>query len=155
MAAQRLPQDAFEYYFALGPGRSYRAVADHFDSSKTAVANRAARENWQARIAEREMKAREKLDEKATETLADLNGRHLKMLRTIQAKALEGLRGLALETGMDCVRALDLSIKGERLILGEPTERHATDIEAIIKREHERWLIRATEGSGEEGSVAS
>lgn len=37
----------------------------------------------------------------------------------------------------------------QRMILGEPTERTASDIEAIIRREHERWLIR---GDPEDGS---
>jgi hypothetical protein len=45
-----------------------------------------------------------------------------------------------------------MALKAERLILGEPTERHATDIEAIIKREHERWLVwtrpEEAEGAG-------
>ena len=154
MSARKIPTDAFEFYFALGPSRSFRAVAEKYGCSKTAVANAARREGWETRIAERETKAREKLDEKATETLADLNGRHLKMVRTIQAKALEGLKRLSLDTGMDCVRAIDLALKAERLILGEPTERHATDIEAIIKREHERWLIRAPEPPQDEGHAA-
>ena len=74
--------------------------------------------------------------------MADLNGRHLKMVRTIQAKGLEALRGMSLDRAVDAIRAIDLAIRTERLILGEPTERHATDIEAIIKREHERWLVR-------------
>ncbi len=142
MPPRKLPPDAFEFYFGLGPNRSYRAVADHFGSSKTAVANLATREDWRTRISERERKAQEKVEEKAVEALADLNGRHLKMLRTIQAKALEGLKNLSINTGMDCVRALDMAIKGERLVLGEPTERTANDVEAIIKKEHERWLVR-------------
>jgi transposase len=152
MSTRKLPGDAFEYYFALGPARSYRAVADHFGCSKTTVGNTATRENWAGRIAERERKAQEKVEERAIETLADVRSRHLKMVRTVEAKALEGLRQLPLETGMECVRALDMALKAERLILGEPTERHATDIEAIIKREHERWLVwtrpEEAEGAG-------
>lgn len=121
MAIRKLPSDAFSYYLGLGVERSYQAVADHYGASKTAVANLAHRENWQGRLLEVERKARQNSDEKAVETLADLNSRHLKMLRTVQGKALEDLRGLSLETGMDCARALDLSIKAERF-LGEPTE---------------------------------
>jgi hypothetical protein len=141
MSTKKLPADAFEYYFGLGPGRSYRAVAEHYGAAKTTVADTAQKEKWQARITERERKAREAADQKAVETLADVNDRHLRMFRTIEAKALEALRAMSLERASDAVRALDIAIKGERLILGEPTERHATDIEAIIKREHERWLV--------------
>lgn len=151
MSARKIPMDAFEFYFALGHGRSYQAVAEKYGSSKTAVANSARREDWEARIAERERKAREKLEEKATETLADLNGRHLKMLRTVQGKALEALRSMSLDRAIDAVRALDIAIRNERLVLGEPTERHATDIEALIKREHERWLSHPS-GDGTQSS---
>ena len=45
MAQKKLPPDTFEFYYALGPGRSYRQVAEHFGVSKTAVANLAEREN--------------------------------------------------------------------------------------------------------------
>ena len=142
MPSRKLPPDAFELYFSLGLERSYQAVAEHYGCSKTAVSKAARRDNWQGKIVEREKKAHEANQEKAIETLQDLNARHLKMLRTIQGKALEGLRSLPLSTGMDCVRALDLAIKGERLVLGEPTERTAADIETVIRREHQRWLIR-------------
>ncbi len=54
---KKIPPEAFEYYFALGPGRSYRTVAEHFGVSKTAVANAAEREGWQGRIVKREQKA--------------------------------------------------------------------------------------------------
>jgi len=149
MAERKLPPDAFEFYFGLGIERSYKALADHYGCSKTAVSKAARRENWQAKITEREKKAHEANQEKALETLQDLNARHLKMLRAIQGKALEGLRSVPLSTGMDCVRALELSIKQERLILGEPTDRTVTDIGAVIRREHERWLIREP-GDGED-----
>jgi hypothetical protein len=154
MSTRKLPGDAFEYYFALGPGRSYRAVADHYGTSKTTVGNAATRENWAGRITERERKAREAADQKAAETLADVNDRHLRMFRTIEAKALEALRAMSLERASDAVRALDIAIKGERLILGEPTERHATDIEAIVKREHERWLDWTRPGRDGDGAGA-
>jgi hypothetical protein len=149
MSTRKLPGDAFEYYFGLGPGRSYRAVADHYGCSKTTVGNTATRENWAVRIGERERKAREVTEQKAVETLADVNDRHLRMFRTIEAKALEALRAMSLERAIEAVRSLDVAIKGERLILGEPTDRTVTDIGAVIRREHERWLIREP-GDGED-----
>ena len=39
--SRKIPTDAFAYYLALGPGRSYAQVAEHFGVSKTAVANAA------------------------------------------------------------------------------------------------------------------
>ncbi len=35
--AQKIPQDSFDFYVALGPGRSYQAVAEHYHVSKRAV----------------------------------------------------------------------------------------------------------------------
>lgn len=142
MASKIPPDEAFEFYFALGPSRSYQAVAERYGVTKRGVTKLATRDHWQKRVAEREEKARQASDQTAVETLRDLNVRHLKMFRTIEAKALETLRGMPLDRAIDAIRAMDLAIKGERLVLGEPTERTATDIEAIIKREHERWLIR-------------
>ena len=141
MTRQKLPQEAFEYYFALGPDRGYQAVADRFGVSKKTVTDRAMRESWQEKLRERERAARSIVEKRSVETLADVNERHLKMIRAIQRKAIEGLAKLGLDSAIDCVRALDLAVKQERLILGEPTERNATDLEAIIRREGERWLV--------------
>lgn len=46
MCPEKLPADAFDFYFALGTKRSYQAVADRYGVSKRTVAARAARENW-------------------------------------------------------------------------------------------------------------
>jgi hypothetical protein len=34
-------------------------------------------------------------------------------------------------------------VKQERLARGEPTDRAAIDVESVIKREYERWLVRS------------
>ena len=141
--ARKIPTDAFAYYLALGAGRSYGQVAEHYQVSKTAIANLAAKEKWRERALEHERRAQETSAARATETLEDLNDRHLRMLRAIQQKALATLKQMPLSTAMEAVRALELSIKQERLVLGEPTERTASQIESMIKREGERWLRHA------------
>ena len=148
MPKKKLPFDAFDFYFSLGPNRSYRAVADKYEVSKTAVANAAEKENWQKRITDCEQKARENVDKKAVETLEQMSDRHLKYCKIIQRKALETLKTLPLSTAMDAVKALNLSIKQERLARGEPTERHAS-VEEIIKREYERWMTGPDETTEE------
>ena len=140
MARRKLPVDAFEHYFALGHERSYRAVADHYRVSKTAVANLAEREKWQAQVIARERQAREALEQKSVETLEQMNERHIKLCKLIQKKALDALRSMPISAAMEAVRAMDLSIKQERLVRGEPTDRNAVDVEQVIKREYERWL---------------
>lgn len=153
MPKKKLPFDAFDYYFSLGPDRSYKSVAKKFGVSKTAVANLAEKENWQQRIFECERKAREAIDRKTVETLEQMADRHLKICKLIQRKALEALQSLPLSEGMQAVKALDLSIRQERLVRGEPTDRTAS-VEEVIRKEYDRWLT-ADESEKEESDHAS
>ena len=150
---RKIPPDAFSYYFSLGTGRSYQAVAEHYGVSKRAVSNMAEREGWQARLTELERKARDRVDEKAVETLEDMNSRHLKVLRFIQNKAIEALKAMSIESAMDAVRAYGLSLDKERTIRGEPNERSAISIEEIIKEEMRELLVVVDddEPDGEDG----
>ena len=152
--SNRIPQDAFSFYFGLGAGRSYGAVAQHFGVSKQAVAKVAQREKWAAQIQQVEAKAHANTTQKMVETLEAMNDRHLKMLQAIQRKALEALRAIPLESAMSAVRALDICIRQERTIRGEPTDRTAIDVEQVIKREYERWMVRddgAAKTNGDHG----
>jgi hypothetical protein len=138
--SSRLSADAFEFYVSLGPERSYAAVAEKYGVSKRAVTAFATKESWQRRIGEIERKARVSADAKAVESLEDMKLRHLRSLKVIQGKALEVLRNMSLKSAMDAVRALDLAIKQERLIHGEPSERTALSIEEVVRDEHRRWI---------------
>ena len=137
---RKLPSDAFTYYVSLGPTRSYQAVADHFNVHKKTVTRTAKTEQWQDQLASVEAKAREGTQRKLVETLEQVNERHLKMLRAVQARALETLRSMPIKTATDAVRALHDSIKNERLVLGEPNDRTAVSVEEAIKREYSRWM---------------
>lgn len=139
---KKLPSDAFDVYVALGDRRSYSAVAAHFRVDRKTVIRRAKAEDWPARLKSIEQTARRSSDQKLAESIEQMNDRHLATLRVIQGKALQALRSMPISAAMDAVRALDISIRGERLIRGEPTDRNATDVEAIIKREYERWMVR-------------
>jgi hypothetical protein len=46
---------------------------------------------------------------------------------------------------MDAVRALDLAIRHERLIRGEPSERTAVTTESVLKGQFERWMTEESE----------
>jgi hypothetical protein len=139
---RKLPPDTFAHYFSLGPGRSYKAVAVHYGVSKQAVTKLAHRENWQSRLEGIERQARHKLDENALESLDGMNQRHLKTLQVIQRKALETLKTMPLASAMEAVRALDMTIGKERLVRGEPTDRAEVNVEDVIRREYDRWLVR-------------
>lgn len=144
--AKRIPPDALEFYLALGPERSYQRVADHYGVSKRAVTKLAARERWQEKLIELERKAHEGAEKKALESLEGMNLRHLKSLKVVQGRALEALRSMPLSTAMEAVRALDMSIRQERLIRGEPSDRTAISVEEVIRREYERWMAPEEDG---------
>jgi hypothetical protein len=142
----RIPDDAFNYYFRLGADRSYQAVADRFGVSKRSVTKHALREEWQERIDEIEKKARQQADEKAMESLEAMTTRHLRALKAIQGRALEALKNMPLSSAMEAVRALDMSIKQERVIRGEPADRSAVTVEEVVKREYQRWMGEDEDG---------
>ena len=149
--AKKIPDDAFSQYLALGSRRSYEAVARHFSCSKKAVTRRATKEGWQARVVEIERKAQTQLDEKAAESIEAMNSRHLRSLKAVQGKALEALKNMPIDSAMDAVRALDLSIRQERLIRGQPSDRTSVEVEQVIKREYESWLsVEVTNHGGDD-----
>lgn len=133
---RKLPEDAFDFYFSLGPGRSYEAVAKKFGVSKRTVTTLAAKEDWQSRLANVHQKARERSDAKAIETLEQMSERHIKALQFVFAKGIETLRSMPMESAADAVRAILSAIKHERLVRGEATERtEGNSLEEITKRE--------------------
>lgn len=143
---RKLPKDAFTYYASLGVGRSYQAVADFYKVDKRTVARHARDDDWAGKVDEMEKEARAGLEKKLAVSLEEMNERHLKILRVVQGKALEALRAMPLRTALDAVRALDFSVRHERLILGEPSERAAVTIEDTIKREYARWMTTPQDG---------
>lgn len=144
----RIPADAFDFYASLGMARSYQAVAEKYGVSKQAVTKHAVQHRWAERLTAIEQRARERSDQKLQETIEELNERHLKMLRIIETKALEALRVMPLDSAMDAVRALEISMRQTRLIRGEPTDHTTVDVVDLIRREHSDWLLRPG-GEGE------
>ena len=144
---RKIPEDAFDFYYSLGLERSYQRVADEYKVSKQAVTNMATKEDWQGRLKTIELKARLKSEKKAVETAQAIRNRHLQAARVIQTKALEALKKLSLDSAMDAVKALDLGVKQERLLIGEASERSEVRVEDIIKREYKNWMIRPSNGS--------
>jgi hypothetical protein len=151
----RLPPEALAYYLSLGPGRSCEAVRKHFNVSKRTVVKRSVREHWQQKVAEFEAKARAAAEQKAGDDLEAMNERHLKSTRVVQGKALEALRAMPLDTAMNAVRALDLAMRRERRIRGEPTEGATVDVEKLVRREHERWMVRDGDGANDSNGANS
>ena len=139
-------EPAFDFYVHLGASRSYQAVADHFGVNKRSITRHATKHGWSRRLLEIETKARERADTQLVDAVEEMSARHLKIAKLLQAKALQALQSMSIDTAMGAVKALDIGVKQERLALGEPTDRNAVAVEEIIKREAARWL-------GNEGNV--
>jgi hypothetical protein len=135
--SRKLPADALAYYLALGPERSYQAVADRFGVSKRTVTATAVREGWQEQVSRAEARVREKAGDSYAESMQQMNERHLKEARFLQSRGLEALKTMAITNPADAIRAMIVGIEKERLVRGEPTER-TENLEAIVKRQYER-----------------
>ena len=112
----------------------------------------ASKEQWQRKVEELEARARERTEEKAVENVEQMNTRHLKAMKIVQAKALEALRSMPLTSAMDAVRALDLAVKQERVVRGEPGDRTAISIEDTIRKEYEHWMTAELREDDDEDS---
>jgi hypothetical protein len=111
-----LPADAFSYYAALGSERTLTAVAKHFGVKVKVVVDRAAREEWAQRVEAIEREARQRVDEQLVDLLEEMDLRHLKIARALQAKALRALQEGEIRGARDAIRALDLGVRSERLL---------------------------------------
>jgi hypothetical protein len=138
---RKLTHEAFSYYVALGPERSYLKVSQHYGTDKRTVTRHAVKERWAERLEEAERKASRETEDEAVEILREMNARHLRIAKALQGKALEALRSLPIDRASDVIRALEIGVKQERLIQGEPSERSELSVEEVTKREMQRWLV--------------
>ncbi len=138
---RKIPPDAFEYYVSLGPTRSYHTVAERYEVTTRAVTKCAARERWSERLVKIEQDARERCDRKLGDVFEEARERHLMTLKAMHARALTALKQYPLSSGMDAMRAAEMVIKLERLVMGEASERTEMTIEEVTKRELYDLLI--------------
>ena len=142
---RKLPADAFESYLALGPARTYEAVAERFGVCKRSVCARAKVERWQEKVAERERQTRQQGEKNAVESLEAMNERHLRLVRLIQNRAIEALKKMPLDNASAAAKALAAAVEQERVIRGEPSDRSVIDIATIIKKEYESLVLKPGE----------
>jgi hypothetical protein len=135
------PEQAFAHWIAQGEKRSQYLTAKSFGVSRRCIGKIAYKNAWYARLADIDRVAREKSDRRLAETLADTRQRHLKMLRVVAAKGLQILQERNLSSAMDGVRAIEMAIKLERMILGEPGDDNTITIESVTRRELESLLV--------------
>lgn len=141
--AGKIDHDAFAFYVALGHDRSYEQVARHYKCSKRAVVNRASKQGWSKRLAAIEEETRKLTDAKIVSEMHAMQLRHENISRAILGRAAKAISEYPLRSGFEGVRAAEIGIKLERLISGQPSERNVVSIEAITKRELERYVAPA------------
>jgi hypothetical protein len=63
----------------------------------------------------------------------------------LQAKGIEALQGMQIDSVPDALKAVQVGLDKERLIRGEPSERTALDIMRELKRDEEELLVEVDE----------
>jgi hypothetical protein len=58
------------------------------------------------------------------ETIAAMNARHLKEFQLLQTKGIQALRRLDPQKASEALSMVDVGVRGERLVRGEPSEIH-------------------------------
>lgn len=144
--ARKLDDDAaFAFYVGLGMERSHAAVARKFNVTPRAIRKAVKRGDWVARLAKIEKEAQEQSDKRLAESRSQVRDRHLKMLRAVSSRAIEALQVHRLGDAMQAVKSVEMVIKLERMILGEPNERIGFSVEEVTRREVETFLAGAGE----------
>ena len=137
----KIPDDAFETYVAMGPGRSYQALADKIGADKRSITRLAAKEKWVERLSKIQKDARAATDRKLATDMQAMRERQLMEARALRGTALKAMKELPPERALKAVAsALAIAWKQELLLLGDPTERQ--DISDLLHNAYERWLIR-------------
>jgi transposase-like protein len=63
-----------------------------------------------------------RIAEAVSETISEMNTRHLKEFQLLQSKGVQGLKQRDPRTAQEAAAMIDTGIRGERLVRGEPTE---------------------------------
>lgn len=146
---RQLPDEAFAYYVALGPGRSYALVAEKFNVSRRTVLRAADRDQWSERLQAIEKEAHAVTDKQLARDQQEMALRHRKLLLAMASRAAKAIQDYPLTSGMDGLRAASMVIKLERLVSGQATERTSIDIEQVVRREYQD-LLEVTDEPDEE-----
>jgi hypothetical protein len=136
----KIPIDAFEYYVALGLERSYEAVATRYNVNKRSVTRAATRERWSERLNQIQREAQARVDEKLVGDIEEMKLRHRKLLRAMASRAAQAIATYPLVDGMQGIRAAEVAVKLERLMMGEPSDRSEALIIDVTRQEMRELL---------------
>lgn len=131
-------RSAFEFYYGQGGSRSYVLTAVHIGVSKHSISRWSKSFAWQQRVAARDAKISDEVENRADDNLANFK---LKQLRTISSKLTEFAHS---DIAANDIADFDRLVKLSLLIRGEATERTETEInydQLFDSMTHEQKLI--------------
>jgi hypothetical protein len=145
MSVRKIPDDAFALYVAMGHERSHQALADKLGVTKRAITERASEERWAERLEAIEAEVQARIEEKLKDELEESQLRYRKLLRGIESRAAQVIAEKPLRTCLEGVRALELAMKMQMLLAGQPSQRTELVVAATTKAEIDRLLERKDE----------
>ncbi len=88
-------------------------------------------EHWEKEREHVQRVTEQRVQEAVAETIADMNSRHLKEFQLLQTKGIQALRRLDPQRAGEAQAMIDVGVRGERLVRGEPTEIH--EVRALMR----------------------
>lgn len=137
--------EPFLFWVGLGDGRTYRAVAQHYDVDPAQVTRRARRERWKQRLEQDieprvQERAAMKLTEEVIESLADIRARQAAAGKELQERGLEALRRFDIVEPQHAIRAVEAGAKLEREAREMASKRVDINVEHTLKERFERFV---------------
>lgn len=159
-------KDAFEYYYSLGSGRSYYAMAIKLGVSKSTIGKWGRAFHWQERVEQRDIEIGKKLPAKTNETVIAIKANYRaeiknqfnilkKMLDELKKEGIKIKDATGLKDVLGCYEKLikmDLTLIGEvsgreEIVLRDAEEKFFNEINSLVARERKTKNIRKNKKS--------
>ena len=135
------PEAAFRIWAAMGPSRSYSAVATELGVADSTVLRVARRRCWDERLAALERPAKESGDEALRQVVQEMNERHVAVARKLVEKGAAALCFLEPSSVAEALRLVETGAKLERQALGEPDSKKQVTVETILRERFEALVV--------------
>lgn len=104
---------AFEYYYALGPSRTFKKVANEFNVSSTSITVWARDFNWEQRVYERETKAFKRIQDSNDEEMIKQMNAYKTVIQASISEYIKNLKGgkIKVTKVSDFAKLVELDLK--------------------------------------------
>lgn len=126
---EHLLQSLLPKWVAMGPGRSLPALADEEGIDTMELVRHAKKFAWNAALQAATLMAN--TIGQMAESIADVNSRHLKVLKAAQQKAWDYLENVVFDKPADAIRLLIETTRLERTVRG--LDDHKEDLGTVIE----------------------